>query len=396
MALKQKRETPLSFPDEPVDNVRWVHIDNVEANDYNPNAVATNEMRLLHLSIEHDGYTQPCVTIEDKRCEITLPCGHTTFLSDKTNNQLWNIIKNSLKELSVIPLDSLTEKVALQTLKKGIVDTGSKSHKHIVTTGANSANGSKKHGGSEESTMHTDSATSQSGTLQESTILDTSSPFVCPSCESNEKEQKLSWNFYKISTGGGDLKLLGLGEADGLIVKCHTSNKLAGRGKQKRLQSISIGANVQSDQNVENSDYQGIIGENILVKDKTKLIIVDGFHRYYVMKTFKDIYARTQGHLPIVVIDKPIADRMASTIRHNRARGKHSVAGMANVVFKMLDEGWSDENICSELGMEPDELIRLKHITGFSKLFENTEYRKAWESKRQIEQRREHNAKTKA
>lgn len=115
-----------------------------------------------------------------------------------------------------------------------------------------------------------------------------------------------------------------------------------------------------------------------------KYVIVDGFHRYFTCKSNPDILERNRGMMPIVVIDKDIKDRMASTVRHNRARGKHSVEGMANMVFKMLDEGWEDHEICNELGMEPEELLRLKHVTGFSKLFENHEYSKAWVSKAQI------------
>lgn len=120
---------------------------------------------------------------------------------------------------------------------------------------------------------------------------------------------------------------------------------------------------------------------------KDKYIIVDGFHRYFVCKTFKDIYERNKGTLPIVVIKKDIKERMAATIRHNRARGEHSVTGMGNIVFKMLDEGMSDAEVCNELGMEPEELLKLKHITGFSKLFKDAEYRKAWETKSQIRER---------
>lgn len=112
--------------------------------------------------------------------------------------------------------------------------------------------------------------------------------------------------------------------------------------------------------------------------------IVDGFHRYYVMKTNKDIYQRTGGRLPCVVIEKDINDRMASTVRHNRARGKHSVQGMSHLVFQMLENGWEDAEICNQLGMNAEELLRLKHITGFSKLFENVEYRRAWMTQRQI------------
>jgi len=117
---------------------------------------------------------------------------------------------------------------------------------------------------------------------------------------------------------------------------------------------------------------------------KNKYIIVDGFHRYFTMKSNKDIHDKNNGKLPIVVIDKDINDRMASTVRHNRARGKHAVSGMSSMVFSMLKNGWGDAEICNELGMEAEELIRLKHITGFSKLFKDAEYRKSWETDRQI------------
>lgn len=117
---------------------------------------------------------------------------------------------------------------------------------------------------------------------------------------------------------------------------------------------------------------------------RDKYVIVDGFHRYFIMKKFTDIAESTGGLLPVVVIDKPVNDRMASTIRHNRARGKHSVNGMASMVFKMLDNGWSDSAICNELGMEAEELMRLKHVTGFSKLFENMDYHKSWVTRNQI------------
>lgn len=119
-------------------------------------------------------------------------------------------------------------------------------------------------------------------------------------------------------------------------------------------------------------------------KDLDKYIIIDGFHRYLVMLGNKDISERTDNKLPIVVLKKSVSERMASTVRHNRARGKHSVAGMSNLVFSMLDAGSSNEDICKELGMEADELLRLKHITGFSKLFEDAEYKKSWVTKQQI------------
>ena len=119
-------------------------------------------------------------------------------------------------------------------------------------------------------------------------------------------------------------------------------------------------------------------------KEKGKYIIIDGFHRYFVAKTYPDILERNNGCVPVVVLEKDINDRMASTVRHNRARGKHSIQGMSSMVFNMLDNGWEDADICNELGMEAEELLRLKHITGFSKLFENVEYQKSWETTRQL------------
>ena len=113
-------------------------------------------------------------------------------------------------------------------------------------------------------------------------------------------------------------------------------------------------------------------------------VIVDGFHRYYTAKTNPDILDRNKGYVPIVVIEKDINDRMASTVRHNRARGMHSITGMSSMVFSMLENGWNDTDICNELGMGVEELIKLKHITGFSKLFKDAEYNKAWETKNQI------------
>ncbi|MAF42995.1 MAG: chromosome partitioning protein ParB [Parcubacteria group bacterium] len=149
----------------------------------------------------------------------------------------------------------------------------------------------------------------------------------------------------------------------------YNPNSVAGKELQLLYTSIS---------------HDGYTQPIVTVKDKKKYVIVDGFHRYFVCKNNPDILKSTHGKVPIVVLDKTINDRMASTVRHNRARGKHSVDGMSNMVFSMLDNGWKDEDVCNELGMEPDELLRLKHITGFSKLFENAEYNKAWVTKHQL------------
>lgn len=107
--------------------------------------------------------------------------------------------------------------------------------------------------------------------------------------------------------------------------------------------------------------------------ENQKAVIVDGFHRYTVMRRYADIAARAKSHLPVVILNKPMSDRIASTVRHNRARGKHSVSGMGNLVFQMLTEGESEQTICEKLGLEAEELARLKHITGYSKLFANVE-----------------------
>lgn len=114
-------------------------------------------------------------------------------------------------------------------------------------------------------------------------------------------------------------------------------------------------------------------------KVQDKYIIVDGFHRNLIIRHYKDIYERCHGRLPVVVIDKDITDRMASTVRHNRARGKHSLDGMVNIIYNMIKEGKSEYEICQKLGIEPRELVKLKYITGFAKMFKNYEYEKAIE-----------------
>lgn len=117
---------------------------------------------------------------------------------------------------------------------------------------------------------------------------------------------------------------------------------------------------------------------------KDEYTIVDGFHRYTVDLRYRDIHSINKGYLPVVVIEKDLADRMASTVRHNRARGKHAIEGMSNIVLQMLKEGKSDAEVCIELGLEVDELIKLKHITGFAKLFEGAKYSNSWETNSQI------------
>lgn len=106
--------------------------------------------------------------------------------------------------------------------------------------------------------------------------------------------------------------------------------------------------------------------------------IVDGFHRYSVMLQHKDIYDRENGCLPVSVIDKPIDERMASTIRHNRARGTHDVDLMGNIVAELHKIGRSDAWLAKHLGMDKDEILRLKQITGLADAFKDYDFSRAW------------------
>ena len=107
--------------------------------------------------------------------------------------------------------------------------------------------------------------------------------------------------------------------------------------------------------------------------------IVDGFHRYLIPAEHSDIMKNTLGYLPIAQIDRVRSDRMASTIRHNRARGTHEVELMGNIVKELHDLGRSDDWIAKHLGMDADEILRLKQITGLAELFANEEFSEAWE-----------------
>lgn len=113
--------------------------------------------------------------------------------------------------------------------------------------------------------------------------------------------------------------------------------------------------------------------------DQDKYEIVDGFHRYTIMKTHKDIYERENGCLPVVVIDKDISNRMASTIRHNRARGSHSIELMTNIIAELVESGMSDAWIMKNIGMDAEELLRLKQISGLASLFKDKDFSKSWE-----------------
>ena len=113
-------------------------------------------------------------------------------------------------------------------------------------------------------------------------------------------------------------------------------------------------------------------------KAEDQYVIVDGFHRYRIMLEHQDIYDREMGMLPVSVINKPMDQRIASTIRHNRARGSHDVDLIGNIVKELHELGRSDAWISKHLGMDRDEILRLKQITGLAALFKDVKFGQAW------------------
>lgn len=111
--------------------------------------------------------------------------------------------------------------------------------------------------------------------------------------------------------------------------------------------------------------------------------VIDGFHRNRVGKECVEIQSRVHGYLPVVTINEDrtkINDRMASTIRHNRARGKHKIEAMSDIVIDLKKRNWSDEKIAKNLGMDKDEVLRLCQIGGLVELFSDKEFSQAWEA----------------
>lgn len=110
---------------------------------------------------------------------------------------------------------------------------------------------------------------------------------------------------------------------------------------------------------------------------------IDGFHRGRVGRENKAVRARVRGYLPVTTVNRDRTDRndrIASTIRHNRARGKHQIQAMSDIVVELARRNWSDKKIAKELGMDADEVLRLKQITGLAELFNDREFSEAWES----------------
>lgn len=117
-------------------------------------------------------------------------------------------------------------------------------------------------------------------------------------------------------------------------------------------------------------------------REGQNIVVVDGFHRHRVGKEDKSVRRSTMGRLPVVAIRAQQANveaRMASTIRHNRARGRHGVDQMSEIVAELAKKGWDDARISKELGMDADEVLRLKQITGLAALFADREFSNAWD-----------------
>jgi ParB-like chromosome segregation protein Spo0J len=123
-------------------------------------------------------------------------------------------------------------------------------------------------------------------------------------------------------------------------------------------------------------EEDGVTMPIVVIYDKEKdiYVVVDGFHRYTVLKDYFK-----SNVIPCSIIDKDISNRMASTIRHNRARGTHQIKEMSKIVLELTKDGWDEERISKHLGMELDEIIRLKQITGLREAFSNHTFSKSWE-----------------
>ncbi|WP_434779625.1 IbrB-like domain-containing protein [Neisseria sp. Ec49-e6-T10] len=137
---------------------------------------------------------------------------------------------------------------------------------------------------------------------------------------------------------------------------------------EKRLLSTSL-------------NQDGFTQPIVVYAHNNRYTIVDGFHRYMLGKGKKSINTRLKNYLPITCIkdtQKEKPDRIAATIRHNRARGKHQIMAMSDIVQDLARLGWEDKKIAKELGMDLDEVLRLKQISGLAEMFEGDAFSEAW------------------
>ena len=130
-------------------------------------------------------------------------------------------------------------------------------------------------------------------------------------------------------------------------------------------------------------DHDGYTQPVVTWLDDNSREVIDGFHRNKVCRTSESVNKRVRGHMPVVTIrpgNKDRNDRIASTIRHNRARGKHEVEAMSDIVVELKKRNWSDNRIAKELGMDQDEVLRLCQISGLSEVFADEDFSQGWQA----------------
>lgn len=433
----------------PVGAVQWVHIDQIQANDYNPNAVPHHEMNLLYTSVREDGY---CVEESTPvlMADLTwknaglLQAGEriVAFDENRSGTGQGNELARKFRTAVVIA-NSVDESPLMEVAtEKGSVFTTSD---HPWLANANRGNASNRamkwinsadlkpgyevryfvapwevesdweagwlagfldgegclslSNGKHQKSMKLSGSQRPGATADR--MVEMMSKYGDPRVFTLDRsrfpkqQDNVQCVFNRV---GSIMRVLGSVRPQRLIDKAgefwdgiSTVRALdrvkvldvrqAGSGRIARL-STSTGTFIGAGFMMHNTMPIVVIEDD---ERPGHFVIVDGYHRYTVMRRYPDIHETTGGYLPVAIIDKPMADRIASTVRHNRARGKHSVAGMGNLVFQMLQEGEDDAAICSKLGLEAEELARLKHITGYSKLYANAEYSKVSLAATQIE-----------
>lgn len=430
----------------PVGAVKWVNIDDVVGNDYNPNTVPKNEMNLLAISIQHDGYCVEANTPVLKADLTWVPAGdlivgdevvafdeHAEVRKDKsatprklrTATVLGNkvepsdllLIKTDKGEIRVTPDHPFLAQrcygkgyhmatwIMAKDLKTGdaiihLMDPWEvdKSWKAGWLSGFLDGEGTLSGNQHKDHAQAVRLAGYQKPGMIADRMIHEMSKRVKTQVFTVDRKDHDKWDdmvMVRVDRLYDIMKLVGSVRPDRLLevagrfwegrslTKSHRSKtkaiviniSKAGIGDIARL-STSTKTYIANGFAVHNT--QPVV--TIWDEDKKKYVVVDGFHRYLTMKMNKEINELYHGKLPVVILDKSPKERMASTVRHNRARGKHSMTGMGILIGNMKKEGATDAEICNELGLEPDEYIRLQHTTGVALLYKDRSYSRAWES----------------
>lgn len=415
----------------PVGVVRWIHVDEIQANDYNPNAVAHHEMKLLHTSISEDGYcveqSTPVLCADlTWRPAGTLQLGTEIIAFDE---QPLEGARRRRFRTAVVTANGLREEplVRVTTPKGDVLCTadhpwltrpqfGDSSKRTIQWKVASELKPGdlvsrpfepweidRSYGAGwvsgfldGEGTMAVNVAKNGrsvfrlSGYQRPSPTADRMVEAIKSRVEAKvftvKRSAQSKWNdmvMCRVDRLSEIMRLLGtvrperLIEAGGRFWEGYETSTPDSWVEVQAVEQDEVGTVATLATSTGTYIADGYLMHNtqpivaIFDPQIEKYVIVDGFHRYTTMKRYPEVYETTQGYLPVVVLEKEIADRMASTVRHNRARGRHSVAGMGSMVFAMLAAGESDETIIQKLGLETEELARLKHVTGYSKLYAN-------------------------